>query len=281
MRKSRKSVLLAGFIVLALPCFAQVPRQVKVIIDNANIRSKPELNAELLDIASKGALFEVIEKAGDWYAIKLGEDQGGRAVYGYIHESMVERIGVTGLQPQAVREPEPVPPPPPPVPEPAPPPQEIYATQATTRPREKLISGSFIKYGFGEHWLVSFGADLGIGRHLGIGLEFQPYYNHSSEFDRSVLQMDVYVNAKLGFKLGLFTFYGGGGLGPDLSYVNTEIGGQSFTKLEAMLAYHGILGLALNIGKIGLVFEFQPIMVSDPNLDPDTWGQFFFIGLRF
>ena len=279
MRKSRKTVFLAGFIVLALPCFAQIPRQVKVIIDNANIRSKPELNAELLDIASKGALFEVIEKAGDWYAIKLGEDQGGSAVYGYIHVSMVEQIGVTGLKPQAVREPEPAPPPQ--VQEPAPPPQEIYETQATTRPREKLISGSFIKYGFGEHWLASFGADLGLGRHFGIGLEFQPYYSRFSELDLTLLQLDIFVNAKLGFKLGLFTFYGGGGLGPDLSYANTEIGGQSSTKLEAMLARHGILGLAINIGKIGLVFEFQPIMVSDPNLDPDTWGQFFFIGLRF
>ena len=274
-------MFLAGFMVLCLPCFAQIPRQVKVIIDKANIRSKPELNAELLDIASKGALFEVIDKAGDWYAIKLGEDQGGRAVYGYIHESMVERIGVTGPQPQAVREPEPAPPPPPPVQEPAPPPQEIYKTQAATRPREKLISGSFIKYGFGEHWLASFGADLGLGRHFGIGLEFQPYYSHFSELDLTLLQLDIFVNAKLGFELWFLTFYGGGGLGPDLSYVNTEIGGQSFTKFEAMLAYHGILGLALNIGKIGLVFEFQPIMVSDPNLDPDTWGQFFFIGLRF
>jgi hypothetical protein len=48
-----------------------------------------------------------------------------------------------------------------------------------------------------------------------------------------------------------------------------------------MPAYHGILGAAINIGRIALLFEFQPIMVSDPDVDPDTWGRFFFVGLRF
>lgn len=118
MRKSRKAIFLAGFLFLGLVCFAQVPRQVKVIIDDANIRFKPELDAEILDIAAKGTLFEVIEKAGAWYTIKMGEDQAGKAVYGYIHESMVEPIGSVAPKPQVVHEPEPAPPPPPPIQEP-------------------------------------------------------------------------------------------------------------------------------------------------------------------
>lgn len=280
MRKSRKAIFLAGFIILGLVCFGQVPRQVKVIIDNANIRSKPELDAEVLDIAAKGTLFEVIEKAGAWYTIKMGEDQAGKAVYGYIHESMVEPIGVTVTKPQAVREPEPAPPPPP-VQEPHRPPQKVYETQIEARSHDRLISGSFIKYGFGDHWLASFGFDLGIGRHFGIGLELQPYYKNNSDIDLSVLQLDVFVNAKLGFKFWFFTLYGGGGIGPDFTFASTEIEGQSFSKFKTMLAYHGILGLAVNIGRIAIVFEFQPILISDPNLDPDTWGRFFFVGLRF
>jgi len=278
MRKSRKAIFLAGVIFLSLVCFAQVPRQVKVIIDDANIRSKPELDAEILDVAAKGTLLEVIEKAGPWFTIEMGTDPSGRAVYGYIHESMVEAVGSVAPKPQPVPEPQPAPPPPPPLQEP---PQEVKETQAKVSSHDKLISGSFIKYGFGDHWLASFGFDLGIGRHFGIGLEFQPYYNNYSEIDLSVLQMDIFVNAKLGFKLWFFTLYGGGGLGPDLSFANTEIEGQSFSKFKTMLAYHGILGLAVNIGRIAVVFEFQPIMISDPNLDPDTWGRFFFVGLRF
>jgi hypothetical protein len=258
-----------------------MPRQVKVIIDNANIRSRPELDAEILDIAAKGTLFEVIEKAGPWYTIEMGADPSAKIVYGYIHESMVEPVGSLAPKPQAVPEPQPAPPPTPPVQEPSQPPQEVKETQIKVRSHDKLIAGSFIKYGFGDHWLVSFGSDLGIGRHFGIGLEFQPYYSKYSDIDPSVLQLDVFVNAKLGFKLWFLTLYGGGGIGPDFAFANTEIEGQSFSKFKTMLAYHGILGLALNIGKIAFVFEFQPIMVSDPELDPDTWGRFFFVGLRF
>jgi len=281
MRKSKKSIFLAGFIFLGLPCFAQMPRQVKVIINNANIRSRPELDAEILDIAAKGTLLEVIEKAGAWYTIKIDEDQTRKAVFGYIHESMVEPIGVIVTKPQAVREPEPAPPPPPPVQEPSAPPQEVRDAQVKTKSHNKLISGSFIKYGFGDHWLVSFGSDLGLGRHFGLGLELQPYYSKYSDIDLSALQLDVFVNAKLGFKLWFLTLYGGGGIGPDLSFANTEIEGQSFSKFRTMLAYHGIVGLALNIGRVAVVVEFQPIMVSDPDIDPDTWGRFFFVGLRF
>lgn len=281
MRKSKNAIFIVGFIFLGLTCFAQVPRQVKVIIDNANIRSRPELDAEILDIAAKGTLFDVIEKAGAWYTIEMGTDPSGKTVYGYIHESMVEPIGVIVPKPQAVREPELAPPPPPPIQEPPALPQEVKEARVKVRSHDKLVSGSFIKYGFGDHWLASFGFDLGIGRHFGIGLELQPYYNNYSDIDLSVLQMDIFVNAKLGFKLWFFTLYGGGGIGPDFTFANTEIEGQSFSKFRTMLAYHGIVGLALNIGRIAVVLEFQPIMISDPNLDPDTWGQFFFVGLRF
>jgi len=279
--RPRRLFFLASLCIFALLCLAQAPRQVKVIIDNASIRSKPELDAEILDVAAKGTLFQVIEKAGAWYAIKMGEDQAAKAVYGYIHESMVEPIGRVEPQPQAVREPEPSLLPPPPPQEPPSPRRQLRETPTEVRSHDKLVSGAFIKYGFGDHWLASSGFDLGIGRHFGIGLEIQPYYTQSSDIDRSVLQLDVFVNAKLGFKLWFFTVYGGGGLGPALSFANTEIEGQSFSKFKTMLAYHGILGLALNIGRVAVVFEFQPIVISDPELGPDTWGRFFFIGLRF
>ena len=271
MRKSRNVLFLAGFFLFVLASFAQMPPQVKVIIDNASIRSKPELDAEILDIAAKDTLFEVLEKAGPWYQIEMGTDPAGKVIYGYIHESMVEPVGVPEPEPQAVSEPKPVPAPP----------QEDADARVKITPHDKLMSGSFIKYGFGDHWLASFGFDVGIGRHLGLGLEIQPYYNHDTDIDLSVLQIDVFVNAKLGFNLWLFTLYGGGGLGPDLSFTIAEIEGQSSSKFKTRLAYHGILGLVLDIGGIAVVFEFQPIMVPDPNHDRDTWDQFFFVGLRF
>ncbi|MFZ2052957.1 MAG: SH3 domain-containing protein [Candidatus Aminicenantales bacterium] len=276
-------ILCSGFIFLSFLCSAQTPRQVRALVDNTNIRTRPELDAEILDIAAKGTLFDVIEKAGPWYTIKMGEDETGKAVYGYIHESMVEPSGDASPRPQERLEPPPAPPPPPAaaVQEPAAPAREVTEGQGGTRSHDKLISGSFLKYGFGDHWLASFGFDFGLGRHFGIGLEFQPYFSNISEIDLTVIQMDIFVNLKLGFKLWFFTLYGGGGIGPGLSYANSEIEGQSFSKLKTMLAYHGIAGVAINIGRIAVVFEYQPVMISDPAVDPDTWGQFFFVGLRF
>jgi hypothetical protein len=266
-----------------LLCSDQAVRQVKVIIDNANIRTRPELDAEILDIAAKGTLFEVIEKAGNWFTIKMGEDKTGKAIYGYIHESMVEPSGDSSPRPQERLEPPPAPSPPPPaaVQEPAAPDQSMMEAESGVRFCDKLISGSFLKFGFGDHWLASFGFDFGLGRHVGLGLEFHPYFSHISEIDLAVLQMDIFLNLKLGFKLWFLTLYGGGGVGPDLSYVSTEIEGQSSSRFKAMLAYHGIAGVAVNLGRIAVVFEYQPVRVSDPDVDPDSWGQYFFIGLRF
>jgi opacity protein-like surface antigen len=157
----------------------------------------------------------------------------------------------------------------------------VKDAQVKERSRDKLLSGSFLKYGFNDHWAASFGFDFGIGRNAGIGLEFQPYVENLSEANRTTIQMDIFVNLKLGFKLWIFTLYGGGGVGADLSYINRESEGQSSSELRTMLAYHGIAGVAVDIGKIAIVFEYQPIRISDPNVDPDNWGQFFFVGLKF
>jgi hypothetical protein len=274
-------VLFTAFISMGLLCSAQTPRQVRVLIDNANIRTRPELDAEVLDVAAKGTLFDVIEKAGSWFTIKMGEDETGKAVYGYIHESMVEPSGDTSPWPPEKLEPPPAPPPPAVVQEPAAPAREVTEGQGGTGSRDRLISGSFLKYGFGDHWLASFGSDFGLGRHFALGLEFQPYFSNISEIDLTVVQMDIFLNLKVGFKLWLFTIYGGGGIGPELYYSSSEIEGESISNLETMLAYHAIAGVALNIGRLAIVFEYQPTLISNPDIDPDKWGQFFFIGLRY
>ena len=196
---------------------------------------------------------------------------------------MVEPLKEVVPEPQPAPEPPAAEPPPPPVQKPSEPRasrEEIQDAQLKAWPKEKLISGSFIKYGFGDNWLVSFGADLGIGRHFGIGLEFQPTGSRDSEAERSVIQMNIFANAKLGFRLGFLTVYGGGGAGPHFLYDNKETQDESFSRFSTMPAYHGIFGVALNIGKIAIIFEYQPTLVADPDIDPDTWGQFFFVGLR-
>lgn len=285
MRSPRMAVWIIGLTAMALFCLAQAPRQVKVIIDGASIRSRPELGAEILDVAAKGAVFEVIEKADHWYAIKVGEDETGSGVYGFIHESMVESAGDILPEPPEPEKPPPVPQPQvlpePAVKMPSPPEREAMPPEVEVWSREEYLSGSFLKYGFNDHWAASFGYDYGIGRYVGIGLEFQPYVSNLSAANKTTIQLDIFINLKLGFKVGFFTFYGGGGAGPDLSYKSAEVEGDSLSQFETRLAYHGIAGAAVNIGKIAVVFEYQPTWIREPDVSPDAPSHFFFIGLRF
>jgi hypothetical protein len=277
MKLSEKSLFLILLLVLGQVAFSQAPRRIKVIMDNANIRSKPELDAEILDVAAKGDLLDFIEKAGPWYTIQVGTEPSGKIIYGYIHESMVEPVGAIPPEPQPAPVPAAVPPPPPPTQERPPSSQ----TSPIVQPPIRLISGSYIKYGFGDHWLLSFGSDFGVAPNFGLGLEFQPSYRERSDIDLSVFQFDIFANAKLGFRVGFLTLYGGGGIGPDFSYTTTKIGDQSTSEFRTMLAYHGIVGVALNAGTISFVFEYQPMMISDPDIESEELGHFFLVGLRF
>jgi hypothetical protein len=285
LMKARKlAVLLTGIMALSLLSLAQTPRQVKVIVDDANIRSQPTLDAEILDVVSAGTVFDVVEKAGLWYTIIFSTDQSGRAVYGYIHESMVSPIGTAAPEPKAAelpkeREPAPAPPvvreqPP------APQPQEIKQDQPRSS-HGRVISGSFIKAGWNDRWLASFGYDFGLARNFGLGIELQPYFNNDAETDITVIQMNVFINAKTGLKLGFLKLFGGGGIGPAFSLTSTEIERESSSEFRTLLAYHFLTGIELDFNTVGLTFEFQMIQVSDPNIDPDRWQSFFLFGLRF
>ncbi len=263
-------ILFLLFVFMSLLCSAQTTAslQVKVIIDNANVRTRPEVDSAILNIATKGTVFEVIEKAGPWYAVKMGEDSTGHSVYGYIHESMVDANGEVIVISEARNEPSPAP-------------QAVRKAPVKVRPIRKLLSGSFLNCGFGHHWLASFGFDVGIGRHLGIGLEFQPYFRDLAALETAIIQMDTFLNLKLGFKLWILTFYGGGGIGPGFSYSSTVIDDQTHSYFRTRLTYHGLGGITIDVGRMAIVFEYQPTLIEDFDLSRETWGHFFFVGLRF
>lgn len=287
MRSPRKALLLISLTALVVFCAGQTPRRIRIITDNANIRSTPKISAEILAVAVKGALYEVVEHAAAWYAIRMGLDETGRVIYGYIHESMVEPSGET-TAPQARAEPPPaaqpqrVPPPPPPTVEKSLPSRRAPADKEAGVPaRDRPFSGLFLKGGFNDHWVASFGYDFGAGRFFGIGLETQAYFESLSEIENSLLQLDIFANLKLGFKARFLTFYVGGGIGPDLSFTSKETGDHTTSQLKTRLASHVIAGVAVNLGKIAIVFEGQPTWISGTGDDPDIRHLFFFIGLRF
>jgi opacity protein-like surface antigen len=277
MRSQKMAMFLVGLLVISFVCFAQTPRQVRVTLDNASIRIKPAEDAEIIDIAAKGTVFDVFEKAGSWYAVVFGADQAGRPVYGYIHESMVSPVGEIEQKSRIEEKPK----------EPEPPAQpkaekQVPQVQKGARYSQKVISGTSLKFGFGEdRWIASLALDLGVPRNFTLGVELQPYYKSYSEMSLSVAEMNIFANAKLGFRVGALSLYGGGGIGPNLSRASTTIDGESFSQFATRLAYHVLAGTAINIGAIALVFEYQMIVVSDPEVNPNTWTYFFLFGLKF
>jgi hypothetical protein len=286
MKSQKKVILLLGIFGLSLLCLAQTPLRVKVITDYADIRSQPALNAEVLNVAIKGEIYDVADKSGAWYKIKLSVDQTGQVSYGYIHESMVTPMEMTEGQREIVEEPKEPEPPAKPIEQkyPAQPKEEIQSQQPQkqTKSPQKIFSGTSLKFGFGEdRWIASLSSDFGIQRNFALGFELQPYYKKYSEIDLTVLDMNFFINAKTGLRFSFISLYGGGGLGPNLSWSVTEIEGESFSQFKTKLAYHLLAGAGLNFGSIALIFEYQMIMISNPQIAPDSWAHFFLFGLKF
>jgi len=78
-------------VVLALPVLAQTSAgKIKVSVENASIRDKPSLDAEILEEnIPLGTVFAIEKKAGDWYEVKF-QSTLGVMITGYIHEMYVE-----------------------------------------------------------------------------------------------------------------------------------------------------------------------------------------------
>jgi len=168
---------------------------------------------------------------------------------------------------------------PPKVEQPPVPPQPLQKPEV--RPRN-FFAGTFLKFGFGEgRWIASIGNDFGIKSNFALGFELQPFYKDYSEQNLTVLEMNIFANAKVGYRYSFFSLFGGGGIGPNLYYANAEVEGESETRLDTRFAYHFLAGAALSVHAVALIFEFQAILLSDPLVDPDPWTYFFLFGIRF
>jgi opacity protein-like surface antigen len=73
-----------------------------VIVANASIRLKPDLQSEIIKISPLGSVFEVVAKSGDWYEIRIKTDLGA-FVPGFIHEMVVEPVGTEQAVPVPIK----------------------------------------------------------------------------------------------------------------------------------------------------------------------------------
>lgn len=76
--------------VFVLPGFLQAQKQtIKVVVENASIRIKPDAGSDIIASPPVGSVFEVEGKLEEWYEVKYKTDLGV-LVTGYIHEMYVE-----------------------------------------------------------------------------------------------------------------------------------------------------------------------------------------------
>ena len=113
--KALFSVIIISLFIL--PTFIQAAKQtIRVVVENASIRLKPEMESDIIENPPVGSVFSVEKKVGEWYEIRFPSTVG-ILITGYIHEMLVEVEKETPkpkrvVTPQPRREPiRPAPPP--------------------------------------------------------------------------------------------------------------------------------------------------------------------------
>lgn len=90
--KKKGMILLTGVVLLfsfAVVSYAENIK-VKVIVDDANIRLKPDLTSQIVAQVPLGSILQAQGKKGEWYLVNLPADEKGFVVSGYIHQSIVQ-----------------------------------------------------------------------------------------------------------------------------------------------------------------------------------------------
>ncbi|TRZ84538.1 SH3 domain-containing protein [bacterium] len=89
----KKSVLVGLMLLTSICLFAgtQNNYDLKIKVRVANVRSEPDLNAQVIGQVKMGDLFEALNKIGSFIEITI-TDKTGTAVTGYIHSGVVEVI---------------------------------------------------------------------------------------------------------------------------------------------------------------------------------------------
>lgn len=103
----KKSLIVLCVLVLFLAAVAYAGDVViKVKVQTANVRMKPDITSAVISRVSQGAMFEATKKVGNFYEIQV-TDSSGNLVTGYISADVVEEVGaaqpVAPARPQATR----------------------------------------------------------------------------------------------------------------------------------------------------------------------------------
>lgn len=74
-------------LLLSPSLFAEEALQVRIVATRASIRQAAAFSAPIVATADKGQVFDVIEKAGEWYWVQLPS-----RAKGYLHQSVIKEV---------------------------------------------------------------------------------------------------------------------------------------------------------------------------------------------
>jgi len=84
-------LVMAGLLFLSVFSYADTFK-VRITVEKANVRLKPTKDSTIIKTLPFGVILEAEKKIGDWYYIKLHQNDMGIVVTGYIHQTIVEEI---------------------------------------------------------------------------------------------------------------------------------------------------------------------------------------------
>ena len=94
MNKKLVVLFIGLLLLLSLAALSQTSElKVRVIVEQANVRLKPDLTSQILSQVPLGTILKVESKMGEWFLVSLPADEKGFVLSGYIHQSVVEGIG--------------------------------------------------------------------------------------------------------------------------------------------------------------------------------------------
>lgn len=105
MKNTRALSLFAFFlaVLLFMPALAKAESfQVRVVVQDAVVRLKPEANSPVISTMPLGSVLESEEGTADWYKVTLPPDENGFVVIGYIQKSDTEMVSAAPVKQKQV-----------------------------------------------------------------------------------------------------------------------------------------------------------------------------------
>ena len=105
MKNARALSLFAFFlaVLLFMPALAKAESfQVRVVVQDAVVRLKPEANSPVISTMPLGSVLESEEGTADWYKVTLPPDENGFVVIGYIQKSDTEMVSAAPVKQKQV-----------------------------------------------------------------------------------------------------------------------------------------------------------------------------------